>query len=312
MRMLDIAKMYVSMNVYQEETQKQVLRASALFDERAGIEDVNDIDYAAIHRFKTCNLDVLRIKAVTHNGYLRYLKLLGRWATKVELIERNWFKHVTLAPQPVAPHKTLDSEVFAQAFQYLKRHPDALKPAWFWMIVIRFLYYTGIRRRQLVNIEWQDLDLGARVLVASYRGSKTHRQWEIPLAADLIDDLEYLIRRDSDALGRPMQEGDRVFNVCRFHPKYKPDPRNQGAMRPEQVTGFFKQLSKKTGMRIGAHRIRHTTATALCNPEGDEEGPDLFAVQHLLGHTTLSTTRGYVKTRLHRVERQVNRLSLPK
>ena len=311
MRMSDIGQMYAAMNVYREETRKTVLRVAALFDERAGITDIANIDYTAIQRFKDRTLIDAEAKTVTYNGYLRYLKLLGRWATDEGLMERNWFERVRLAPQPVIPHKTLDDEAFVTAFQYLKRHPDALKPAWFWMIVIRFLYYTGIRRRQLVSIEWQDLDLDARVLIASYRGSKTHRQWEIPLAVDLIDDLEYLIRRNKEALGRSMQEGDSVFNVCRFYPRYKPDPHNPNAMRPEQVTGFFKRLSKQTGMRIGAHPIRHTTATALCNPE-EEDGLDLFAVQHLLGHTMLSTTRGYVQTRLHRVERQVSRLSLPK
>lgn len=311
MRMQDVAGMYVAMNVYVEDTRDTVLRIARLFDERSGIESVDDINYESIQRFKDYTLNVVGAVAVTYNGYLRYLKLLGRWAFEEGLMARNWFERIKPAPVPEVPPKGLDDEVFTAAFEYLKTSPGALKPAWFWLIVIRFFYLTGVRRRQLVSVEMQDLDLDARILVASYRGSKTRREWEIPLSDALVDDLQYLIERNEDALGRPMLPDDRVFNVCRFYDRYKPDPRHPGAMTPESVTGFMRRLSRAIGMRIGAHRIRHTLATELCNPKDENEEPDLFAVQHILGHTSLRTTRGYVHTRLARPRRLIQRVVLP-
>lgn len=311
MRMLDIAEMYVAVCVYNDDTQDKVLGVARLFDERAGIVDIEVIDYQSIQRFKEVCLSEVGVLPVTYNGYVRYLKLLNRWAVDEGLMQKNWFERIKFAPIPVRRPKGLEDEVFIAAFHYLKTHPQALSPSWFWQIVIRFFYSTGIRRRQLVSIEMQDLDLENKVLIANHRGSKTHREWEIPLTDTIIPDLEYLIQKNEDALGRPMEPEDRLFNVCRFNPRYAPDKNNPNAMTRESVTGFMKRLSRQIGMTIGAHRIRHTTATVLCNPENDDE-PDLFSVQHILGHTMLSTTRGYVHTKLSRPRKLLNRLSLPK
>src|SRR5690625_7140227 len=114
---------------------------------------------------------------------------------------RNWFERINPAPVPEVPPKGLDDEVFTAAFQYLKTSPGALKPAWFWLIVIRFFYLTGVRRRQLVSVEMQDLDLDARILVASYRGSKPRREWGIALADAIVDDQQEMSERTEAALG---------------------------------------------------------------------------------------------------------------
>lgn len=310
MRMSDIARMYIGLNVYNEDTAKAITVAARLFDTRTGIDDIQSINYEVLAIFKNEVLNVARAKPITYNSYLRYLRLLGAWALEEGLWEKDWFVRVKRAPEPSVPPKTIEPDVFAAAFSFLKTQPNILHPAWFWLLVIRFFYYTGIRRRQLVNIELQDIDIENRVLIASYRGSKTLKEWSIPLAEELVEDIQYLIRRNENALGRLMRPTDKLFNVCRFHSRYKPDPKNQDAMTGACITGFMKRLSSHIGMRIGAHRIRHTTATTLCNFD-DEENPDIFAVQELLGHTVLKTTRGYVKTKIDRVRMQVNKLSLP-
>ena len=310
MRITEAAELYIALNVYQPDTAATMLRVAKLFEERSGVSQIRDLGFTPIMKFRNETFKVA--KAVTYNGYLRYLKLLSKWLLEEAYVERDWFAKVKAAPLPEAPPKTIDEKVFVKAISYLKTDSNAPQPAWFWLIVIRFLYFTGVRRRQIVSIEIQDLNLDKQLLTCSYRGSKTHRQWDIPIADDLIPDLEYLVRRTEDALGREMREGDRLFNVCLFYHRYKPDPENPLAMRREQVTGFMKRLSQKIGQRIGAHRIRHTTATVLCNPEDEEQEPDIFSVQKLLGHTQLSTTRNYVKTKVARIRTQVNRMSLPK
>jgi integrase len=79
-------------------------------------------------------------------------------------------------------------------------------------------------------------------------------------------------------------------------------------MKGESITGFFKKLSRNTDSKIGAHRLRHTLATELCNPTDNDAPPDLFTVQHILGHTSLQTTRGYVKTSMTRMSAALNRV----
>lgn len=308
MRMMDIAREYVSVNINNDDTSMTAMRAARLFDERTGIAAIEEINFAVIGRFKTAVLAVAQ--PVTYNGYLRYLKLLGKWAQAEGYWEKNWFASVRKLPEPEKPHKTIEPEVFAAAMAYLQSN-DALQPAWFWRLVIRFLYFTGVRRRQIVHVQLRDIDLANRILTASYRGSKTYREWQIPLADEVIEDLRYLIRRNENVMGREMQPDDYLFNAGRFYSRYKSDPARPGRMDGTQFTGFMKRLSARIGMRIGMHRIRHTCATDLCDFD-DDENPDLFAAQQILGHTMLSTTRGYVKTKVNRMRMQINKLEFPK
>src|SRR5690625_7807203 len=117
--MQDIAGMNVTLNVYVEKTRDKVLRIARLFDERSGIERVDDINYESIQRFKDYTLNVVGAVAVTYNGYLRYLKLLGRWAFEEGLMARNWFEGIKPAPVPEVPHKGLEDEVLTASCRYL-------------------------------------------------------------------------------------------------------------------------------------------------------------------------------------------------
>ena len=49
---------------------------------------------------------------------------------------------------------------------------NPLCPRWFWRVVFRTLYFTGIRRRQLVALQWQDVNLDAREIHLRYECRK--------------------------------------------------------------------------------------------------------------------------------------------
>src|SRR5690606_25062531 len=100
---------------------------------------------------------------------------------------------------------------------------------------------------------------------------------------------------------------DPVFNVRLFYSRYKINKKNPGHLTGEQITGLYKRLSVAIGHRFGVHATRHTVATELCNPADGSE-PDLFSIQQLLGHTMLSTTRGYVSTKVETIRRTVEKL----
>ena len=167
---------------------------------------------------------------------------------------------------------------------------SALCPRWFWRIVFRTLYYTGMRRRQLVTLCWRDVDLGAAEIRLRHEGSKTRREWTIPIPDPLLGDLMKLQERTLEQRGILDAERlrrNQVFNVTTFYARYKGTN-----MTEAQVTGFFKRLASISGIEVSAHRMRHTLATELTRGENR----DLKAVQDLLGHTDIRTTLRYVHT----------------
>lgn len=59
-------------------------------------------------------------------------------------------------------------------------------------------------------------------------------------------------------------------------------------MKCGQISGFYQRLYKEHGIRIGAHRIRHTMATKLGTTG------NIRVLQEMLGHKSILTTQRYV------------------
>ena len=199
-----------------------------------------------------------------------------------------------MRPRSNIAKKPLDGTLIKQAFTLLGDADDAgskdqLQPKWFWVIVMKMLYSTGIRRHQLIEIRWKHLDLEQGVLLLVAEGSKTHREWQIPLMPGVISALRYLRIRTLERQCTDDIAHRQVFNVTLFYDRYSGD-----AMTEEQLSGFFRRLSGALGQLITPHRFRHTLATKLL--QGPH--PDIKTVQSLLGHTDMRTTLGYVEVDL--------------
>lgn len=303
-----LAKEYAAMTYFVEETQNTFLRAVDLFVQRSGIELIADIDLDAVIRFKTTTL--LVAQPVTFNGYLRYLRLLGDYAIAGGYLDKNHFRSLKTATPGRKLFRVLGDEPIVQAISTLEHNTEEYPDAAFWVSVIKTLYYTGMRRRQLTALRVGDVDIERELILLSYRGSKTHREWTIPIHPQLKPVLVSHLRQLHNLLGRPLISTDPVFNFVFLGNPYKADPKCANALKPTAISDFFKRLKKKTGIHLSAHRFRHTFATNLCNPSEGE--PDVLAVQQLLGHTTLQTTKEYVHIRSERMAKVVQGLSLEK
>lgn len=304
MMFLDLAAEYVGMRLVNPRTQRHVMQVARQFVERSAVNDVEQITRLALMRYKAEALKT--IQPVTFNGNLKYLRLIAKYGVEVGYLQHNPFNELKLIPVGEIPHKTLDLDAISALDSRLSREEDPSETGWFWTAVIRCFYYTGMRRRQLVNLRLGDLDFVNQVIRLSYQGSKTMREWYIPMHPNLQETLLELISKTEAARGRKLAPEDYVFRAFDLFPRYASD--KGGRMKPESITGYFRRLSKKTEIKVAPHRFRHTFATELCNPP-DDSPPDLFAVQHLLGHTELKTTRTYARTKLSQLNKVVLRIN---
>lgn len=308
MRLQDLATEYIALGVVNIYTADKVAYVAKLFDERSGIQHIDEMSLSALAQYKTETLK--KVRPVTYNGYLGYLRILGKYGVEQGYFSKNWFKTLKMAPKERRQLKVISEEGLLTAINFCKQNPDRFDPMWFWVVVIRFLYFTGVRRRQLVHLRVGDVSLHRRKILLRTEGSKTHREWEIPIAEPLIYDIDLVMAKSAEVLGRNLTKDDPLFNVCWFNSRYLPNKVYSDLMKPEQITQFFRRLSKGSGVRIGTHRFRHTLATKLCNPKPGDK-PDLFAVQSLLGHSSLNTTREYVQTDFGSMADLVNSLDCP-
>ncbi|ADE63252.1 tyrosine-type recombinase/integrase [Yersinia pestis] len=163
--------------------------------------------------------------------------------------------------------------------------PCALYPVWYWRTVFDVLRSTGMRQNQLLHVRLKDVDLKANSILLCKKGSKTHREWLVPIVNFLSDRMRILVDR---AIAQGAEPEDYLFDVKRFLNPFGevgPEP----AIQP--VRSFFTRLTKECGFKVSPHRFRHTLATEMM------KSPDrnLAMVKGLLGHRSVSTTLEYVE-----------------
>lgn len=126
--------------------------------------------------------------------------------------------------------------------------------------------HTGMRLSEILNLQWEDVDLKKRRILV--RKSKAKKQRLIPVDQTLAECL----------LGLPSRlSGNLVF----------PSPRT-GRVRYD-VKKPFAEAKKRAGIRnLRFHDLRHTFASLLV-----EQGVSLRTIQELLGHSSLKMTERY-------------------
>ncbi len=143
-------------------------------------------------------------------------------------------------------------------------------------LVVLMLYTTGIRRAELVGLDWEDVDLSANQLKVT---GKRNKQRLIPFGQELKEAIEaYLEERNRVLPEDPSpffvkEDGSRLYEGL----VYK--------IVKESLSEIV-SLKKKS-----PHVLRHSFATNMLNNEAD-----LSAVKELLGHASLSSTEKYTHT----------------
>jgi integrase/recombinase XerC len=149
--------------------------------------------------------------------------------------------------------------------------------------VINFLYQTGARRAELIDLKDADVDLNEGWLKLH---GKRDKERVIPFGNDLRDTL----RRYRECRDKDVQRVDDGFFFLlksgkRLYPKKVYQLVREGMM---QVCTQKKQ---------SPHVLRHTFATQMLN-----NGADINAVKSLLGHASLAATQIYTHTTFEEIQ----------
>lgn len=138
--------------------------------------------------------------------------------------------------------------------------------------IIELFYSTGIRRAELINVMFKDLDLRKKTLRVFGKGSKDRI---IPLGTSAIESIKTFLKFRNQI---PNADVQFIFIT------------NSGKkLYPMFVQRLIKSyLTVLDNSHTSPHTLRHSFATHMLN-----NGADLRAIKDLLGHENLSTTQIY-------------------
>lgn len=81
------------------------------------------------------------------------------------------------------------------------------------MTVLDTFRYTGMRNNQMIHIRLRDVNIEQGWIELRLEGSKTHREWKVPVVRQLRERIELLMKR---AIERGAGQHDLLFDVKRF------------------------------------------------------------------------------------------------
>lgn len=298
MRLSELVEKYLAYTVLRPKSSHNYELVMKNFIRSVGSD--KDIRQVSVEDAMTYRDAVLnRAKPVTFNNYRQHLVVLFNFAVDNKWMRANPFAKIKPVRVYKKPKKTVDLPLIEKVLQVLKseagletdKEPARFHPQWFWEIAVQLFFFTGMRLRQLVELKWRDIDLENHCINLRAEGSKTYREWKIPLPAIMVDDFRMLRAKTIEARNTRDIYDCQVFCLPLFS-RYRKQFVND-EMVEDNVHAFFKRMSKQVGQPISAHRLRHTTATIIVNQHSD-----LKSAQRILGHTDIRTTLEYVEESL--------------
>lgn len=202
-----------------------------------------------------------------HQAY-RSLKTFYNWLVNESVLEKSPMDHIKPPKLPNLVVKTLTTSdinkilLICSGHNFLSTRNRAI-----------FLVFldTGLRLSELANISLKDIDFNSGSVIVLGKGAKERRVRLGTTALKAV--LKYLLLRDDQHEALWVTEERRPITAYGIQ---------------IMIDRLFKR-AEITGVKTGAHTIRHTAAINYLRNSGDQ-----FTLQIMLGHSSLNMTRRYV------------------
>lgn len=211
------------------------------------------------------------MKPTSINRHLSSLRSFYTYLLKEEIIDSNPFKLVNGPKKEKKLPNYMKYSEFEKLIESCDETPLGIRNR----ALIEFLFATGARISEIININVNDINFSNREVKVLGKGSKERICYFNSYSEEYLK--KYINESRNILLGNKRSERLFINHIG-------------GNLTDRGVRDILDKLIKKSALntKITPHTFRHTFATMLLN-----EGCDLKSVQELLGHVNLSTTSIY-------------------
>ncbi|MCO5247602.1 MAG: tyrosine-type recombinase/integrase [Chitinophagales bacterium] len=223
------------------------------------------------------------IKSSSIHRKLSAVKTFYRLAIHKGLVKTNPAKNVYTPKLPQRLPKYIDSNTIENVLKDVEPKDNSFSRCRDW-IVIEVLYDLGLRRQELVNLKWEDIDQSLMQIRIFGKGGKER---VVPMGSRLKNALDTY--------------ADIVANTFGVASKNSPVILTDKGVKtyPELIYRIVRENLKNGGVKIqkSPHVLRHTFATHMAN-----NGAPLNDVKELLGHASLASTQIYTHNTIEKLK----------
>lgn len=249
-----------------------------------GSMKIKDITPNLCQQFALDLLDYVKGKE-----YYGYARRIMDYAVKTQLIITNPFDKVILPTykKPTKQINYLTVEEVTKLLNYFKNDQ-------YWYTLFRTLIYTGLRRGEILALEWRDVDIKNKTITIN-KTLSIGKDSKVVLSTPKTQTSQRTIDVDQETLEELEKLKRQTTSTIVF-------PSNKGGYRrlsdiSDKLTKTLKALNIK---QIRVHDLRHTHASLLF-----ASGCDMKYVQERLGHSDIKTTMN-IYTHVTKDRKEVN------
>jgi integrase/recombinase XerD len=235
----------------------------------AGDPPLSDLTAVQIRSFLAEQF--LVVKPSTVAARWRGLSAFCNWLVAEEILARSPLARI---PKPQVPEEEPRRATLQDIEQLIDSIPDATWVDLRDRLIVRLLFWTGLRLEEFTALRIEDMDLNGMQLVV--RRGKNGKARPVPFPQVLRSQIaEYLLNRPAEAAG-PLWLSSWGDGSLR------------GALTPNGLASAIRRRCRHAGMQaINPHAFRHGMAMALLKDGGVELG----IVSKILGHASPEITR---------------------
>lgn len=221
----------------------------------------------------------------TFHCYHKSLIVFFRWCIQENFMKINPVEKIELPKiEKKLPNK-LSKQDSLKILEVVDNYPYSKSFLRFrnYAILATFIY-TGIRKSELLNLKFTDVDLeNLSLFIRCGKGNK-----------DRVIPINY---RLAEALKKYVEARKKAYKTC---PEFFTSYTFNMGFTDSGLKRLVNKIANVSGIKFTVHRLRHTFATLML-----EGGCDIFSLSKMMGHSDIKTTTIYLAASVHHLREQI-------
>jgi len=219
--------------------------------------------------------------------YHKTLLVFFRWCIKQGYMEKNPVLDIEKPRMEKKLPTKLNKQVALKLLEIVYNYPYDYKFLRYRNHAIFSTFiFTGLRKQELLNLKFTDIDLDNLTLFV--RQGKGKKDRIIPISYNLAQTLKKYL--------------DERKRLNKTNPELFSSLRGNVGFTANGLKKLIDQVRLSSGVKFSAHKLRHTFATLML-----EGGCDIYSLSRMMGHSDIKTTTIYLSASAEHLRSQMTK-----